>query len=85
MLEAFADMAYANAGKRIVLYTVSLLSRERLDLPTKERSEGTEFSVEVSPFQSCVGVQVKPKVASLFRRGNGNVIEEDRRAGRKWN
>jgi hypothetical protein len=36
MLEAFADphtsMAYVNVGKRIVLYTVSLLSRDSLDL-----------------------------------------------------
>jgi hypothetical protein len=50
-------------------------------------SEETEFSVEVSLFQSCVGVtrespvQVEPKVANMLRRGNGNVIEEDRRAG----
>jgi hypothetical protein len=26
-------------------------------------------------------VQVEPKVANKLRRGNGNVIEEDRRAG----
>jgi hypothetical protein len=36
MLEAFVDphtsMAYVNVGRRIVLYTVSLLSRESLDL-----------------------------------------------------
>jgi hypothetical protein len=26
-------------------------------------------------------VQVEPKVTNMLRRGNGNVIEEDRRAG----
>jgi hypothetical protein len=55
--------------------------------PTKKRSEETEFPVEeISPFQSCArvpresAVQVDPKVANMLRRGNRNVIEEDRRA-----
>jgi hypothetical protein len=51
--------------------------------PTKKRSEETEFSVDVSPFQSCVGVpraavQVEPKVANMLGRGNRNVIKEGR-------
>jgi hypothetical protein len=41
---------------------------------TKKRSEKTEFSVQVSPFQSCVGVplesavQVEPKVVNMTGR-----------------
>jgi DNA topoisomerase IB len=80
MLEAFADlhtsMAYVNVGKRIVLYTVSLLSRESLDLLLRRGLRRPNFLLRSVRFSLVWGLNV-----SRRSRGNRNVIEEDRRAG----
>jgi hypothetical protein len=86
MLEAFAgphtSMAYVEVGRRSILYTVSSLSRESLDLLLRRGLRRLNC-----PFESCVGVpresamQVEPKVANMLRRGNRTVIEEDWSAG----
>jgi hypothetical protein len=84
MLEAFADphnsVAFVDVGSRIIMYTVSLLSRGSLVLLLRR-------SLRRLTFQFCVGVpcesalQVEPEVVNILRRGNGNDIEEDRMAG----
>jgi hypothetical protein len=51
MLGAFADEVVRGSC------IPSVFVEGKFRPPTKKRSEETEFSVEVSPFQSCVGVQ----------------------------
>jgi hypothetical protein len=60
MLGAFADphtsMAYVNVDRRIVLYTVSLKSRESSEILLRRVLKETEFTVKVSLVSGFHGV-----------------------------
>jgi hypothetical protein len=62
MFEAFADphisMAYVNVGRRIVLYSVSLLSRESLDLLLRRGLRRPNFLFRLVRFSLVWGFHV---------------------------
>jgi hypothetical protein len=60
LLETFADPPHSHSVRRSrkedhLVYR-QFVVEGKLRPPTKKRSEESEFSVEVSPIQSCVGV-----------------------------
>jgi hypothetical protein len=85
MLEAFADpntsMAYVNVGRRIVLYTVSLLSRESLDLLLRSGLSRPNFLLRSVRFSLVWGFHVSRRSRWSPRSWTYSGEEEDRRAG----